>query len=857
MTSKRLALSLAFASSFLLVACGGGGDAKSPDRPNLRLDPATLRIDFPQGAELPGTASNKTPVRLLGLQTDLINTNLGPELNVTTQANWSITGNPVGSLRDPRVAQLAEDFRRAGNLRDVQDILSTIRLLTTDDTINAKIKYVLNFKGKNYSDEAAFTVVPPKPLGPPFIGGPSDIAFNPLEPNATYTTDYQLLQALVDLSVRENQTDTVNFCTDKPNIVAFEETPYDGAVATTFTSPFTVDNNSDIVNVIISTVRAPLTCDKLGTRSDPNDANSPLIKPVAQKTVRVIPAIVTAMEVCGITNPALNICSQSTGSLNPDFIENCKGLDSPGNIINSINVPAGENTQMVAKLSYTNPANLNQPLLTQYQCSGKDRLSWTTEPTVFDGNGLDSKGGFGDFISQAAYEAIKSSGPQSKVTATFNNGESATPKTISANLTLKLTDANVTSLAVNPVNHVKSNTVLLNLLGRGIAYSTACTFGSVNKTVDAECGDGNISWSVSDSNLLAIDNSQGSNVTVSSVDGVTEGSAVLTAKYTGLGGPHEVITTIDVEIDPIVSVRLLQKKRESEGGARDTSVKVTDSFSCLSTTSPTPPAGKEPLPPAIQYYAHAMFQSQSSGLSGSEIINLPATDSRYFDITNQPGVTFAAIPGYWSGNTSTDRICYSATEEPTQSPEEDGDPEVPTADALLKLPTGLIIANLPALPGDYKDPAQFSQDQRGRMEPIGIQRFATVCVRVFIDTNGNGKYNPAPDPSTPGEPISYEGSSVLISGDGESPNGFCKSNEPRIEAEQSSGPDNQATLPSVYALGLYSDPFLQNSEGMQSAQISSALATGEFPTLDGSIEALGFGQDNFPDNIPSGQTTSK
>ncbi|MGB1908236.1 MAG: hypothetical protein ACPHN3_12900, partial [Spongiibacter sp.] len=88
MTSIRLALSLTLASS-LLVACGGGGDARSPDRPNLRLDPETLRLDFPRGNVLPGTGSNMIPVRLLGLQTDQLNTNLGPELNVTRAASWT------------------------------------------------------------------------------------------------------------------------------------------------------------------------------------------------------------------------------------------------------------------------------------------------------------------------------------------------------------------------------------------------------------------------------------------------------------------------------------------------------------------------------------------------------------------------------------------------------------------------------------------------------------------------------------------------------------------------------------------------------------------------------------------------
>lgn len=835
MTSNRLALSLTLASS-LLVACGGGGDARSPDRPNLRLDPETLRLDFPRGNVLPGTGSNMIPVRLLGLQTDQLNTNLGPELNVTRAASWTITGN----LRDPAVATLADDIRNAGSLRDVQDIISSVRLLTNDSPLQGTINATYRFGQQDYVRSSNFTVAPPVPLGAPYIDGQAAIAFNPLKPGATFKTEYKLLQALRDIAVQENQTGRVTFCSTNTDIVSFEEKPYLDSVETTFTSPFTLSNNTEIVSLEIYAMSAEttpqLTCDQLGQRSDPNDDSSPLIEAVARKTIQIIPAIVTSMEVCSITNPAANICDPITGALNQGFVKQCKGLDTNGNLITSVNEPAGEDVQMAAKLVYTNPQNVNQPLLTQYQCSGTDRLSWAVNnvpgANIFDANGLDEEGGFGDFISQSAYEAIKANNPQNKVTATFVNSldDNGEPEdTISADLTLKLTDATVSAITVTPVDHIVDNTVLLNLVGAGIKYDTRCTFGTVNTTQGA-CSGGNVSWSVVDDTLIEVDQNIGASVTVNSVDQQTEGSTVLKTTYNGAttnGTPITVDTNVDVKIDPIVSLRLLQTVRASEtppaGAPTD---RVEDSFSCLTTTSPTPE------PPTIQYHAYALFESQQNaeGLSDQDIIDIKANNPNsgyfdlFFDVTNQPQVTFAAVPGYWAGNESADRVCFSASASDS-SPEpaipDPSDPDFdPTDPSQAPVPTdpaevsvgGIVVANLPNLFPAGAPPARFSATSKGLLEPVGINRFATVCIRVFIDENADQKYN-GPEGQSVGEPISYEGSSVLVTNEGSSD--LCTGSEGQVETEQRNSPNQQVTLPAFYAQGLATDPLLQMSDDSQ------------------------------------------
>lgn len=788
MTSNRLALSLTLASS-LLVACGGGGDARSPDRPNLRLDPNTLRLDFPRGKTLPGTGSNMIPVRLLGLQTDQINTNLGPELNVTRGATWTLSGN----LGNPAIAELADEIRSAGNLRDVQDIISTVRLMTTDQPVSAIINANYRFMGQDYDVPGNFTIAPPVPLGSPTIEGEGNIAFDPLQPGISYTTEYQQLQALRDIAVKENQTDTVRFCAQDANgnpssIVSFEAAPYNGSVETTITSPFDLNNNTQSVSVEIYTLDASLTCDQLGKPVDPNDPNGPVHKAIAQKTITLIPAIVTTMEVCSITNPQPNICDPITGALNQAFLPSCKGLDSNGNVITNVTEPAGESVQMVAKLVYTNPNNANQPLLTQYQCSGANRLSWSTQRVgvngIFDSNGIDPDFGVGNFISQTAYEKIASQNPANKVTATFINtpAQSGAPaQTISADLTLKLNDARVSGLSITPVNHTVLNTVLLNLVGEGIDYNATCTFGTVN-AITAPCPAGAVIWSTQDPTLIEITPSTKADINVNSVDGQTAGSTSLTATFSGLtvsGQPLDQTVTVDVVRDPVVSLRLLQVERVSEGAPRNSDNRIEDPFSCMSTTEFDPEDGGAPIAPGIQYHAYALFESEQNvlGRTVQDIeANMKASDpnsgffNSYVEVTDIQDIRFAAVPGYWSESNNPDRVCYSATVDPTTAavPVSEPPPE--------QLPTNQLFTPLYDRVG--RDAAEFAGAEKGELTPIGLTRFAMVCVRAYFDSDQDNVFTANSD-----DVITFEGTTTLVETNGESEPSVCKQSEGPIEEQ--------------------------------------------------------------------------
>ncbi|MBQ0797425.1 hypothetical protein, partial [Zhongshania sp.] len=151
MKTKILALSLTLAAS-LLVACGGGGDARSPDRPGLTIDPTTLRMEFVDNiSTLPGTGNgSRISVRMLALRTDGIEKNVGPELVITDQVNWQLSSN----LGSPKKAELdvntdgSPKFRNAGRDGKVQDILNRVQMSTNDATINATVTATFTQSGK-------------------------------------------------------------------------------------------------------------------------------------------------------------------------------------------------------------------------------------------------------------------------------------------------------------------------------------------------------------------------------------------------------------------------------------------------------------------------------------------------------------------------------------------------------------------------------------------------------------------------------------------------------------------------------------------------------------------------------------
>lgn len=802
MKINKLGLSLAL-SAGLLTACGGG-DSRSPDRPGSKLDPSTLRIEFPQGNVLAGTGNSSIPVRMLGLQEDGVNRNIGPELNVTGDNTiWSIS--EVGS---PPVAQLANAVRNAGSLGDVIDILSTVRLLSSDNTVTGIITGSHTFESTIYLKSANFTIRPPVPQGLPYVSGPAVIAVDPLSTTGT-TVSYQMLQNLQDVVIPENQTTSVKFCSQDGLLAFVEPQPFALASASsniaadaTVANPFSGTDDTPQTDLIY-VIEPQHNCEDLG---EPIGDTGGVVTAIATLPIQIIPAVVQegGVALCAVVNPEANACD-SNGTFNAAaYLASCDGLGA-----DSIDVPAGEVVQMVAQLTYTNPSNPAQSAFTIYQCSGQNRLAWTAAPTtIFDANGLNVDGGFGSLISRNEYLAIQSSNPQSVVTGAFSNEADATP--ITGNLTLNLVDSLVSNIEIIPVDldpaHSGPDPIYLNLLQKGINYRAQCTYGE-NDPVVANCAAGCVNWTVGDADLIAVNPATGTSTTASSIDQETTGDSAITATYSCREGINDSrdITVID---DPLVELHLLQ---QSNGNAPEEH--NVDQFSCV---------GRDDLVGSLRdgefirgsqrYYAHGLFESQVDGYNGD-----PSTLP---DITSANAIGFSATAGYWSGNASADKRCVT-----TVAPV-DGFPEAPA------LPDPIVSG--PA--------ASFSEEDKGLLVSRGLLRLSTVCIQAYVDDNADRQF----DSST--EQGSEEGSTSLILPAANddlliASNDLCETLEPVLTLGANIGGqtvlESGIIIPLVYSIGLIADPLLAtlatNDDGgaLPVEEILTALIDGDFSTLPG------------------------
>ncbi|MGJ8687314.1 MAG: hypothetical protein ACSHWQ_07535, partial [Spongiibacteraceae bacterium] len=695
MKINKLGLSLAL-SAGLLTACGGG-DSRSPDRSASKLDPSTLRIEFPQGNVLAGTGNSSIPVRMLGLRQDGIDRNIGPETNVTgDNTSWSISN--VGS---PAIAQIANAVRDAGSLGDVIDILSTVRLLSSDSTVFGVITGSHTFENRSYPKSANFSIRPPVPQGLPYLSGPAVIAVDPLSTTGT-TVSYQMLQQLQNVSIPENQTTSVKFCSQDGLLSFVEPQPFalaspssNIAADATVANPFNGTGDTPQTDLIY-VIEPQHDCADLG---EPIGDTGGVVTAIATLPIQIIPAVVQegGVALCAVVNPEANACNNS-GTFNAAaYLASCDGLGS-----DSVDVPAGEVVQMVAQLTYTNPSNPNQSPFTIYQCSGQNRLAWTADPvTIFDANGLNVDGGFGALISRSEYLDIQSSNPQSVVTGAFSNEPDATP--ITDSLTLNLVDSLVSNIEIVPVDQDPANpdNIYLNLLEEDISYRAQCTYGESNPVV-ANCAAGCVNWTVDNADLIAVNPATGTSTAVSSTDQVTTGITALTAAYSCREGVTDS-RDITVTSDPLVEVYLLQ---QSNGNAPEEHNE--DQFSCVGRDDLVGTLNDgEFIRGSQRYYAHGLFQSQVAGYEGD-----PSTLP---DITHAEAIGFSATQGYWSGNDSAEKTCVTAV-APV-----DGFPEAPAfPDPIVSGPA-----------------ASFSEEDKGLLVSRGLLRLSTVCIRAYVDGNAD------------------------------------------------------------------------------------------------------------------------
>lgn len=838
MKTFKHALTLALAAG-LLSACGGGGGSNSPDRPGLRLDPETLRIEFPNGNILAATGNAMIQARMLALQTDGIEDNQTPELNVTADTSWSITGDD----NDPVVAAVADEVRDAGSLGDVIDILSTVRLTTADTTKSLALAGSYSFSGETYNLSSPFTVRPPIPNGPAFISGPGAIALDPLNNVVPDDVAYQLLQPLKEIPTPENQTDTVRFCSDSDFLLFNGDQPYtQGSAPATIINPFFDNDDNQTVVVTVQVIDPDFDCDEIGeTQIGGTDENPIFLSPDYTKTVQLIPAVVQAggVTVCGIINPEVDACGTDGTFNDASYLSDCRGLNS-----SSIDVPAGENLQMVARLNYTNPSNGNQPAFTDYRCAASGRLTWSASGDPIFANGLDQDNGSGSLISRSEFLDIADSNPNSDVTGSFdnNNGSPA----ITDSLTLNLVDSTVSDIEIVPIDPDPNapNTIFLNILQEDLDYRAQCTFGE-SSPVTATCADACVSWSVEDEDLLTVNPETGSTTTVSSADGSTVGSADLIATYTCAPGINDTqeVTTVD---DPVVELHLLQVSNANE----DPEVRNVDAFSCVGRTDlvGTLADGETFINGSQQFYAHALFQSDADLLSDEERANLDP--STLPDVSGADAVVFSSLPGYANGDGScATALGLELPDVPGSGGDGDGSllSGIPILGGLLDFYLGDVIDiltipldSLPGLPGGGDGgfgagpAASFSGEMKGRLQANGQLRLSTVCIQSFIDNDGSGGL-------TDGDDLAQESSSVLVLPAADDnllnfSNELCEILEPALTLGAGTPASGfvpaGVVVPLVYGVSLIADPVLNVlDDTVPTEDILNALITGSFSDL--------------------------
>lgn len=786
MKSIKLALSLTLASS-VIVACGGGGDARSPDRPGLSVDPSTLQIKFVNDNNaLAGTGNNRISVRMLALRSDGINKNVGPAQVLTSKTLWSLKDSDLGS---PVAATLAEDFREISGLSGkVQDILSSRRLSVDDSPINTTITGVYRHKGQDYPITAAYTIQPPVAMGEPFISGPTTIVLNPLDANDTATGKYSLLQALQNLASRENRTHTARFCENSEFLEITETQPRpttDGDVDILFSNPF-ADGTTSQLSVEIYAVDADKTCD---------DTAAKRYGPI---TVNLVAGTVSDVAACVITNPSDDTCS-AAGDLNANYVGSCIGLDS-----DEVNVPAAQHLQMAARLTYTNPQDQQQPALNIFKCASPQRLAWSADPQQIFSAVPDAANGNGSTANRLDFDNIAAADRFSNVTATYTrNPEAGADATaISDTLKLNLKGAEVAEIRIDRVDGQSGpDKIFLNVFREGIEYEAKCRFSDfgVESSDFVTCPSSLTSWTVSPEGIVAPQPSSGSRTDLTPVETPNgSGEVTLTVTYSGGLQPISASRNVLTEEDSIVELRLFMQPN-----GNDPDTLAIDQFACV---------GRDDLVGTLssgeitrggqQFKAYALFASSGETTTPQGWLTAPnGADSQLRDITNQAELRFSAVTGYWDAAQG----CVTESQSP-----------VGASDLSEQIPA--VIA--PA--------AGFNADKKGYIESRGLLRLGTVCVQAYLDPDLDGVSD--------GDIISQEGSTIavlpvaddaLLAEQAE----VCDALDPAL----SQGVPGAQLL---FNLGLIGDPVLAtlaaNDDGgfLPVEDIINALITGEFSQLD-------------------------
>lgn len=864
MKNIKIAMSLVFAS-FLLAACGGGGDARSPDRPGLSIDPTTMRIEFVGQLEfnedgfpiLVGTGSNTISLRMMALRSDGVNKNVGPEQNITDQVNWSLT------LERSGLAALVTDtdgnvaVTTVPSFGKVIKIASTQRLSTNDVTSEGTVKGV--FKDTP-AEPRKFEIAPPFPLGSPSIDSkdltkdPSDneayqVLLDPSIENDSKTASFSVIQRLQDKETNgspigsENITDKYLICSSdnelaRPDPSVSQPVSRDGLASVPFIFNHRFSNEPDANNL-----EQPVTL--FAVKEDSN-ATCPATPPdgTPRRVVNIKPASFSQVDICVVINQTA--CTEN-GRLIAELENACDAvIDLPSD--QSVKVPAEQNLQFVARKTFNSEPN-NGLITREYLCNDGNIEVWSSrDGDLIYSAEVDPIFGSAATVNDDKYEELKAAGGialTSEVTGTFGSEDA-----LKDTLELELVSAQVDSVRIERLTPVengeegtteKPDVLYINSFLDGIQYRALCTFAG---ETELPCPTGRIAWSTTEldgstaPNLGTLQDENGGNGSTTITTNLTGGSATtdgdifnLALSYTGGDTPKAAAPRVIKALDPgtLTALRLFMVPNASEPETL-----AEDEFACV---------GRDDLVQTLeegdfvrggqQFEAYANFEGlQSSTALPTEGDLLGATNNsttRLLRVTEQ--VKFTAIPGFWSGDFADPAACQTAVND-----------NIPLED-LTDATDGLILT--PAAPA-----ADFSDSQRGLLQSRGLIRLSTVCVQATAENakeDSNGELTENVD--------SVDGATVLVLPIIDDDlltfsNELCEVLEPVLTLSSLPGVGFETPgviLPVIYGVSLVADPLLatliQNPQGgvIPAEKILEGLVNGDFSGLGGPDLGAGLG----------------
>lgn len=813
--------------------CDGNGNGDGDDEAQeLTIDPDSLRIEFVEGvSSLPGTGKSAISVRMLALRTDGTEKNIPPELVITDQVRWQLSGD----LGSPAKAELDVFGDGHPRIRDtteygkLQDIFNRVQMGVNDPTINASvIGFFDDHEGFTHNKTLPFTVVPPTPNGSPKLEGDTQILLDPSIAGASEQSSYTLWQYFSNTENREPLTDSYFICSSDTALAEPSADQTGDAVAVTFKSPFSSAPDANNAERIVKLFAVDRNSNTECPDTAPGDAPS--------LDIKIKPGVFAKIDACVVINPVAaegeQVCND-TGKLNAALVASCQGLDT-----SIVTVPAAQRLQFAVRRVYNDVQSPGQTLV-DYQCSDNDQDVWSVregDRIYFSNPMVDPKGGFATTADGVNYDVLKAEGGAaltSVVTAEFGSTSS-----LIDTIELNLVGPRVEGLKIERLDGVNNedgapaDTLYINSFLDAPEYRALCKFSELAGGTGAfeACPNGLVKWTSTDETKALPEPGDEVVTQLAPQDGAEGGAFELKLSY--LGSDEETSQSRQINaVDPgeLTALRLFMVPDDT---APDTL--RADDFACVGRDDQVQSLEEgEFVRGGQQFHAYAQFaglQDNAELPTEGELLGAANTSTtRLMRVTDQSKVSFSAIPGFWSGVYQDPPGCQTAI-APGADP-------TPITDA-----TGGYILT----PGDgaasFADPA-VEPENKGRLRADGLLRFSTVCVQAYADT---GETDPF---------ASSDGASVLVLPAADDDlltysEELCEVLDPVVYFGSFGGVSGGTAgfvLPVVYGISLVADPLLgsliANDDGgtIPAEDIVSALLTGDFSSLSEEAPDLGAG----------------